>query len=139
VTRYGSRYVPDATFLGIDRCDLSDPMSFAGADVVVIGAPFDAGTSHGPGTRFGPQAIRMTDYLPHDGSRPRLALRTDGLRDLRVLDAGDLEFGRCGGTPPMRRLIESEATGSCRSGCAATGRVRRRWTGWRTSGCAPTR
>jgi hypothetical protein len=34
----------------------------------------------------------MTDYLPHDGSRPSLALRTDGLRDLRALDAGDLEM-----------------------------------------------
>ena len=27
------------------------------------------------GPRFGPQAIRITDYLPHDGSRPHLALR----------------------------------------------------------------
>jgi agmatinase len=34
----------------------------------------------------------MTDYLPHDGSRPSLALRTDGLKDLRVLDAGDVEM-----------------------------------------------
>jgi agmatinase len=90
--RYGTQYGPDVTFLGVDRCDLSDPASFAGADVVVVGAPFDGGTSHRPGTRFGPQAIRTTDYLPHDGSRPSLALRTDGLRDLRVLDAGDVEM-----------------------------------------------
>ncbi len=34
----------------------------------------------------------MTDYLPHDGSRPSLALRTDGLQDLRVVDAGDVEM-----------------------------------------------
>jgi agmatinase len=92
VTRYGAQFGPDITFLGVDRCDLGDPESFAGADVVVLGAPFDGGTSHRPGTRFGPQAIRMTDYLPHDGSRPSLALRTDGLRDLRVLDAGDVEM-----------------------------------------------
>jgi agmatinase len=92
MTRYGSQYGPDITFLGVDRCDLGDPPSFAGADVVIIGAPFDGGTSHRPGTRFGPQAIRMTDYLPHDGSRPSLALRTDGLRDLRVVDAGDVEM-----------------------------------------------
>src|SRR4029453_2730043 len=76
----------------VDRCDLDDQSSFAGADVVVIGAPFDGGTSHRPGTRFGPQAIRTTDSLPHDGSRPSLALRTDGLQDLRVLDAGDVEM-----------------------------------------------
>ena len=90
--RYGPQYGPDITYLGIDRCDLGDPASLAGAAVVVLGAPFDGGTSHRPGARFGPQAIRMTDYLPHDGSRPSLALRTDGLRDLRVLDAGDVEM-----------------------------------------------
>jgi agmatinase len=83
---------PDITFLGVPPCDLGDPSSFAGADVVVVGAPFDGGTSHRPGTRFGPQAIRSTDYLPHDGSRPHLALRVDALRDLRVLDAGDVEM-----------------------------------------------
>ena len=60
--------------------------------MVVLGAPFDGGTSHRPGARFGPMAIRMTDYLPHDGSRPSLALRTDGLVDLGVVDAGDVEM-----------------------------------------------
>ncbi|MGI8717822.1 MAG: arginase family protein, partial [Lapillicoccus sp.] len=92
MTRYGAQYGPDITFLGIPRCDLDDESTYAGADVVVLGAPFDGGTSHRPGTRFGPQAIRMGDYLPHDGSRPSLALRTDGLVDLRVLDAGDVEM-----------------------------------------------
>jgi agmatinase len=90
--RYGAQFGPDITFLGVARCDVGDPASMADADVVIVGAPFDGGTSHRPGTRFGPQAIRMTDYLPHDGSRPSLALRTDGLRDLRVLDAGDVEM-----------------------------------------------
>ena len=83
---------PDFTFLGVERCDLAEAESFAGADVVIVGAPFDGGTSHRPGTRFGPQAIRGTDYLPHDGSRPHLALRVDALRDLRVRDAGDVEM-----------------------------------------------
>ena len=92
MTRYGPMFGPDITFLGVPPCDLGDPASFAGADVVVVGAPFDGGTSHRPGTRFGPQAIRSTDYLPHDGSRPHLALRVDALRDLRVLDAGDVEM-----------------------------------------------
>ena len=36
--------------------------------------------------------MRAACYLPHDGSRPSLALRVDGLRDLRVLDAGDVEM-----------------------------------------------
>ena len=92
MARYGPMFGPDLTFLGVDPCDLSDPASYAGADVVIVGAPFDGGTSHRPGTRFGPQAIRSTDYLAHDGSRPHLALRVDALKDLRVLDAGDVEM-----------------------------------------------
>jgi agmatinase len=32
----------------------------------------------------------MGDYLPHDGERPHLALRIDGLKALKVFDAGDL-------------------------------------------------
>jgi agmatinase len=82
---------PDITFLGVERCDLDDPAGYADADVVILGAPFDGGTSHRPGARFGPNAIRQTCYLPHDGSRPSLALRVDALKDLRVLDAGDVE------------------------------------------------
>ena len=92
MTRYGPQFGPDVTFLGVPRCDLDEPGTYAGADVVILGAPFDGGTSHRPGARFGPMAIRMTDYLPYDGSRPSLALRTDGLVDLRVLDAGDVEM-----------------------------------------------
>ena len=92
MTRYGPMFGPDVTFLGVEPCDLSDSSSYDGADVVIVGAPFDGGTSHRPGARFGPQAIRSTDYLGHDGSRPHLALRVDPLRDLRVLDAGDVEM-----------------------------------------------
>jgi agmatinase len=92
MARYGAQFGPDVTFLGVDRCDLDDTAALQAADVVVVGAPFDGGTSHRPGTRFGPMAIRTTDYLGHDGSRPSLALRTDGLVDLRVVDAGDVEM-----------------------------------------------
>src|SRR5580693_9028382 len=92
MARYGPQFGPDITFLGVDRCDWADPASYPDADVVIIGAPFDGGTSYRSGARFGPQYIRQTDYLPHDGSRPSLALRTDGLRDLRVVDAGDVEM-----------------------------------------------
>ena len=92
MSRYGAQFGPDITFLGVDRVDLSDPADLAAADVVVVGAPFDGGTSHRPGTRFGPQAIRQACYLEQDGSRPHLALRVDALRDIRVLDAGDVEM-----------------------------------------------
>ena len=86
----GNMYGPDFTFLGVPRCDLDNPATYAGADVVIVGAPIDAGTSYRSGAKFGPQAIRGTDYLPHDGERPHMALRVDGLKDLKVVDAGDL-------------------------------------------------
>ena len=109
MARYGTQFGPDVTFLGVPKCDLSDPDSYAGADVVIVGAPFDGGTSHRPGTRFGPMAIRTTDYLPHDGSRPSLALRTDGLADLRVLDAGDVEMPP-GNIERSLAAVEAEVT-----------------------------
>jgi agmatinase len=92
MSRYGVQFGPDVTFLGVPRCDPSDEATFADADVVVLGAPFDGGTSYRAGARFGPTAIRTADYLPHDASRPSLPLRTDALADLRVLDAGDVEM-----------------------------------------------
>jgi len=83
---------PDITFLGVPACDLDDPSTYAEADAVIVGAPFDGGTSNRPGARFGPMAMRATDYLPHDGVRPHMALRVEALQtDLRVVDAGDVE------------------------------------------------
>ncbi len=90
MTNHGNMYGPDFTFLGIDRCDLDIPATFADADVVIVGAPIDSGTSHRSGAKFGPQAIRGGDYLPHDGERPHLALRIDALKTMKVVDAGDL-------------------------------------------------
>jgi agmatinase len=92
MARYGGQYGPDLTFLGVPACDLDDPSTYADADVVILGAPFDGGTSYRSGARFGPQALRMACYLGHDGSRPSLAMRVDGLQDLRVVDAGDVEM-----------------------------------------------
>jgi len=83
---YGQR----STFLGVPAADLADPASWGGAGAVVVGAPFDGGTSHRPGCRFGPGAIRTTDYLPHDGRRPHLALGVDPLAELAVVDVGDV-------------------------------------------------
>ena len=91
MTRYGPQFGPDVTFLGVPRCDLEELETYADADVVILGAPFDGGTSHRPGARFGPMAIRTTDSLPHDGSRPSLALRTDALVDPPRVDAGGVD------------------------------------------------
>ena len=97
-------YGPDVTFLGVPRCDLDDHATYQGADVVIIGAPYDAGTSYRAGARFGPKMIRTTDYLPHDSSRPHLALRVDPLQDLRVVDAGDIEMAGVEGQSALNAL-----------------------------------
>ena len=90
--RIGNLYGPDATFLGVPAADLDVASSWAGAAAVIVGAPFDGGTSHRAGCRFGPLAIRTTDYLPHDGERPHLALGVDPLTELGVVDLGDVEM-----------------------------------------------
>lgn len=109
MTRIGNMYGPDATFLGVPAADLADSNSWAGSDVVIIGAPFDGGTSHRPGARFGPQAIRFTDYLPHDGSRPHLALGVDPLTELTITDIGDLELPSGDTDTSVRRLEDAVA------------------------------
>jgi agmatinase len=115
MARYGAQFGPDISFLGVDRCDLGDPDSYSDADVIIVGAPFDGGTSARPGARFGPMAIRMTDYLPPDGSRPSLALRTDGLTDLKVMDAGDVEMF-AGDIETALAALEMAVTTVARSG-----------------------
>jgi len=90
--RIGNMYGPDATFLGVPAGDPDERAQWSDARAVIIGAPFDGGTSHRSGCRFGPQAIRITDYLPHDGMRPSLALGVDPLTELGVVDLGDVEM-----------------------------------------------
>jgi agmatinase len=85
-------YGPEATFLGVPAVDPEDEASWGDAQALILGAPFDGGTSHRSGCRFGPYALRTSDYLPHDGSRPSLALGVDPLLDLGVRDLGDVEM-----------------------------------------------
>jgi agmatinase len=103
-------YGPDVTFLGVPRCDLDDRSTFEDADVVIIGAPYDAGTSYRAGARFGPKMIRTTDYIPHDASRPHLTLRVDPLQDLRVADAGDIEMPGVEARAPLDALERAVQT-----------------------------
>ena len=92
MARYGVMFGPDVTFTGVPRADLGDPATYADAAAVILGAPFDSGTSYRSGARMGPLALRTCDYSEHTGSRPHLALRVDPLLDLGVVDAGDVEM-----------------------------------------------
>ncbi|MEV8434869.1 arginase family protein [Streptomyces chartreusis] len=67
MSRNATMFGPD-TFLGVDPCTLDDAATYEGADVVIVNAPSDAPA----------------------GARPALPLRIDALRQLRVLDAGDV-------------------------------------------------
>ncbi len=109
-----NRYGPGNTYLGVPAARLTDPDSLADAQAVIIGAPFDAGTSYRPGARFGPQAIRSTDYLPHSGYRPHLALRVDPLGELGVVDVGDIYMPQLDSEGGLQRLMDA-----CRQVAAA--------------------
>lgn len=87
--RIGGLYGPDISYLSIPKCDLRDDSSIKGKDAIIIGAPYDGGTSYRSGTRFGPQAIRLTDYIPHDNLRPHIVTGVDPLQELIIADAGD--------------------------------------------------
>ena len=113
--RIGNLYGPDATFLGVPAADPDDRPQWAGAAAVIIGAPFDGGTSHRSGCRFGPQAIRTTDYLPHDGMRPSLALGVDPLVELGVVDLGDVEMPS-GDTERALAALEARVTAVAAAG-----------------------
>ena len=106
MARIGNLYGPDATFLGIPAADLSLPSTWHGAKAVILGAPFDGGTSHRSGTKLGPQAIRIGDYNPQDGARPHMALNVDPLRELCVVDLGDVEMPS-GETERALKLLEA--------------------------------
>jgi agmatinase len=56
-------------------------------DVAIVGAPYDEGTSHRPGARFGPNAIRAATY--HSGSVNALQHGIQPFEWLDVVDAGD--------------------------------------------------
>ena len=68
-------------FIGADS-------SFADADIVLFGAPYDSTTSFRPGTRFGPSAVRSESF----GIETYSMYQDKDLEDMRVHDAGDLEL-----------------------------------------------
>jgi len=115
MVRIGNLYGTDATFLGVPSADPDVVEQWSGARAAIIGAPFDGGTSHRPGCRFGPQAMRTTDYLPHDGKRPSLALGLDPLVELGVVDLGDVEMPS-GDTERSLRALEERVSAVATAG-----------------------
>ena len=69
------------TFIGCES-------SYADADIVLYGAPFDSTTSYRPGARFGPAAMRHESY----GLETYSPYQDKDLEDISVFDCGDLEL-----------------------------------------------
>ncbi len=76
------RYTGVRTFA---RCP--NVTDWAGADVAVLGVPFDTATSYRTGARFGPAAIRDQSQLLRPWHPP---LAVDVFAELSVVDGGDL-------------------------------------------------
>jgi agmatinase len=66
-----------------------DALRAAGADVAIVGAPFDEAVSSRPGARFGPRAIRMAPTAWSSDHAWSIQLDTAPYAHLRVVDAGD--------------------------------------------------
>jgi agmatinase len=68
------------------------PDALAGADVAILGAPFDETVSHRPGSRFGPRSVRVAeDSSGMPPYRHHMLLGIDPFSVLKVMDYGDAE------------------------------------------------
>ena len=72
---------------GIGRA-IAQEFSNQGADIAILGLPFDGGTSYRPGARFGPQAIRQASRHLRTAYHPTHDLEPFAAR--QVVDAGDV-------------------------------------------------
>lgn len=85
-------YEPGFAGVGLTYCRtplVLDPAGLRAADVSIVGAPFDLGTSYRPGARFGPRAIRAAEDVGGPPSRPSMDLGVDPFEVLRIVDHGD--------------------------------------------------
>jgi len=82
----GPGYAGLATFCGRPWCETEAEMLARHPDVAVVGAPFDISTTHRPGARFGPRALRAQAYDP---GTYHLDLGIEIFDWLNVVDAGD--------------------------------------------------
>src|SRR4051812_45770859 len=59
----------------------------SGADVAIVGVPFDGGTTLRPGARFGPRGVREASSMVLGY---QLETRSAVFHDLKICDAGDV-------------------------------------------------
>jgi agmatinase len=77
------------TFDKLPLCPDEESLAASGADVAIVGAPTDDGTSGRPGARFGPRAIRSAPVAWGSSDAWSIQLEVEPYRRLKVVDAGD--------------------------------------------------
>jgi agmatinase len=80
-------FVGSTAFQKLRLCADDESLAASGAEVAIVGAPFDDAASNRPGARFGPRAIRAATY--HSGDLWSIQLETEVFSKLRCIDAGD--------------------------------------------------
>ncbi|MFN2545016.1 MAG: agmatinase [Actinomycetota bacterium] len=80
-------FVGSTTFQKLHLAADDAALAASGAEVAIVGAPFDDAMSNRPGARFGPRAIRAATY--HSGDLWSIQLETEVLSRIRCVDAGD--------------------------------------------------
>src|SRR5262245_16200573 len=80
-------YVGSTTFQKLPLCADDASLVASGAEVAIVGAPFDDAVTNRPGARFGPRAIRAATY--HSGDLYSIQLDTEVFSRVRCVDAGD--------------------------------------------------
>jgi agmatinase len=91
-------------FFRLPGVDVSAAAPYAGVDAVIMGVPYDAGTTYRPGARFAPWEIRRVSALVQ-GFHPMH--KVDVFGALRAIDGGNVAF------PPFqpalaRDIIQNE-------------------------------
>lgn len=82
-------FVGIPTFMRVPLVAAEDDLRRERPDVVIVGAPTDTATTHRPGARFGPRAIRQASNLRR--AAYHLDLHVQPFQLLRVFDYGDAE------------------------------------------------
>jgi agmatinase len=107
-------YVGPSTFSNLPWVTDAAEIEARGADVAIVGAPFDDMVTHRPGTRFGPRAIREAQYST--GNLNSLQLDVRPFEELTVVDAGDANIVPAswerGHAMIYRKVREVAATGA---------------------------
>jgi agmatinase len=101
-------------FFRLPLADLAAAAPYAGANAVLIGVPFDAGTTYQPGARLAPFHLRRVSALVQGYHPPS---RLDVFRTLAAVDGGNVVY------PPfdraaMRHLVEQEIAAIAAAGAA---------------------